>query len=283
LTVQASPELSLANLSVADAGPIELIDAAAAAAFDSVNMWLVPPPAMAQFRVKPRAPVAVLGNAPLIREIKLRVAGTGVRVAWASCGWIGPNFAAAEIPRVLDTMAEIGAQRIAVVGWDADRERLVANLAAVCTAAARYTIAVTLEFMPYSAVRTVGDAAEVVRAVAAPNLDVMIDALHLTRSGGVAADLAAIDPERIVSVQLCDAPLAAPPADRLRDESVNRRLYPGDGELPLGDLMDAIPRNAVVEVEVPSAADAERSIEARARLCADRTRAFLATYRERAN
>ena len=33
-------ELSLANLSVADAGPLELLDAAAAAGFDSVNMWL---------------------------------------------------------------------------------------------------------------------------------------------------------------------------------------------------------------------------------------------------
>jgi hypothetical protein len=85
-------ELSLANLTVADAGPLELLDAAAAAGFDSVNMWLVPPPAMAAFNVKCGTTAPVVGNAALIREINARIATTGVSVFEASCGWLSPSF-----------------------------------------------------------------------------------------------------------------------------------------------------------------------------------------------
>jgi sugar phosphate isomerase/epimerase len=271
-------ELSLANLSVADAGPLELLDAAASAGFDSVNMWLVPPPALANFTLRCGLTTPVVGDTRLIREIKLRVAGTGVGVFEASCGWMSPAFDPSATARVLDTLTEIGTRRISLVGWDADRGRLVANLAALCAEASSYGIDVTLEFMPYSAVRTVGDAAAVLAAVGAANLDVLVDALHLARSGGTPADLSVLEPQQIGVLQLCDAPAAAPPADELRDESVNRRLYPGEGELPLYELLAAMPPEIVIELEIPSVADAAKSIVERARLCADRSRRFLDAY-----
>jgi sugar phosphate isomerase/epimerase len=274
-------ELSLANLTVADAGPLELLEAAAAAGFDSVNMWLVPPPALANFSLKCGLTAPVAGDARLIREIKLRIAGSGVGVFEASCGWMSPAYDGSSTARVLDTLAEIGSRRLSLVGWDADRSRLVANLAAVCADASSYGIDVTLEFMPYSAVRTVGDAAAVLADVGAANLDVLVDALHLARSGGTPADLQLLAPEQIGVLQLCDAPAAGPPAEGLRDESVNRRLYPGEGELPLYALLAALPPEIVIELEIPAAADAAKTIVERARLCADRGRRFLETYSRR--
>lgn len=271
-------ELSLANLSIADAGPLELLDAAAAAGFDSVNMWLIPPPALANFSLKCGLTTPVVGDARLIREIKLRVASTGVGVFEASCGWMSPAFDPSTIARVFDTMAEIGTRRASLVGWDADRGRLVTNLAALCSDAATYGIDVSLEFMPYSAVRTVADAADVLEAVGAANLDVLVDALHLARSGGTPADLHILGPGEIGVLQLCDAPAVGPPPDKLRDESVNNRLYPGDGNLPLYELLAAVPAEIVIELEIPSAADAAKSIEERARLCADRSRSFIEAY-----
>jgi sugar phosphate isomerase/epimerase len=205
-------ELSLANLTIADAGPLELLEAAAAAGFDSVNMWLIPPPAMAAFNVKCGATTPVVGNATLIREINARIATTGVRVFEASCSWLSPAFTRPETAPVLDTMAQIGTRRVSVVGWDADRQRLIANLAALCADAAVYGMTLTLEFMPYSAVRTVAEAAEVLAAVGAPNLDVLVDVLHLARSGGTPADLQLLDPRHIGVVQLCDAPAGSIPA-----------------------------------------------------------------------
>ncbi len=262
-------------MTVADAGPLELLDAAAGAGFDSVNMWLIPPPAMASFNVKCGATTPVVGNAQLVREINARIAATGVRVFEASCSWLAPSFDRAEIAPVLDTMARIGTRRVSVVGWDADRHRLIANLAALCADAAAYGMAVTLEFMPYSAVRTVAEAAGILTAAGVPNLDVLIDALHLARSGGTPADLQLLDPRQIGVVQLCDAPAVSPPPERLRDESVNRRLYPGDGDLPLDALLDALPSNIVVEIECPTVEHALESILDRARLCAQRSRQFL--------
>ena len=112
----------------------------------------------------------------------------------------------------------------------------------------------SLEFMPYSAVshRVVRYGDEVLAAVAAPNLDVLVDALHLARSGGPPTDLRLLDPRRIGVVQLCDAPAAGPPPKQLRDESVNRRLYPGDGQLPLDALLEALPSGIVIEIECPT-------------------------------
>ena len=272
-------ELSLANLSVADAGPLELLDAAAAAGFDSVNMWLVPPPAMAAFNVKCGATAPVVGDARMIREINGRIAETGVEIFEASCGWLSADFDASETERVLDTMAQIGARRVSIVGWDGDRARLIANLAALCGNAAAYDMTVTLEFMPYSAVRTAGDAADVLAAVAAPNLDVLVDALHLARSGGTPADLRVLKPQQIGVLQLCDAPAIGPAPDRLRDESVNRRLYPGEGQLPLDDLLAAVRDDIVIELEIPAAEHAAASINERARLCAERSRTFLSRIR----
>jgi sugar phosphate isomerase/epimerase len=268
-------ELSLANLSVADAGPLELLDAAAGAGFDSVNMWLVPPPAMAAFTIKCSATRPVVGDEPLIREINRRIAATGVGVFQASCGWLSAPFDPAAAARVLDTIAQIGGRRVSLVGWDADRGRLVAHLAALCAEAATYGIAVSLEFMPYSKVRSVADAAGVLAAVSAPNLDVLVDALHLARSGGTPADLRLLAPAQIGCLQLCDAPAIAPQAARLRDESVNNRLYPGQGALPLRELLAALPRDIVIEVEIPAAEHAAETIAERARLCAQYSRSFL--------
>jgi sugar phosphate isomerase/epimerase len=274
-------QLSLANLSVADAGPLELLDAAAAAGFDSVNMWLVPPPAMAAFSVKCGATAPVVGDVRLIHEINRRIAASGVGVFEASCGWLSPAFEPSEAVRVLDAMAQIGTRRVSLVGWDDDRERLVVNLATLCADAATYGIAVTLEFMPYSAVRTVADAAGVLAAVAAPNLDVLVDALHLARSGGTPADLRCLDPYQIGVLQLCDAPIIGPPAERLRDESVNNRRYPGEGELPLDELLAALRADIVIEIEIPAAEHSTKPIVERARLCAQRSRTFLEGYQAR--
>jgi sugar phosphate isomerase/epimerase len=135
--------------------------------------------------------------------------------------------------------------------------------------------------MPYSAVRTVADVADVLAAVAAPNLDVLVDALHLARSGGMPADLQLLSPNQIGVLQLCDAPAIGPVPDRLRDESVNRRRYPGDGDLPLDDLLAAVPANIVIEIEIPAAEHAAESITERARHCAQRSRSFLEGYQSR--
>lgn len=266
---------SLANLSVADAGPLELIDAAAAAGFDAVNMWLTPPPG-AKNIVKVPSTRPVIGDAELIDAIRQRSAATGVRVAQASCGWLGQTFSVALARRVFDTLSQLGVRRFTIVGWDPDHSRFVHNLGSICTLATDASINVSLEFMPYSSVRSLADALKIVDAVRWPCFDLIIDALHLARSGGHPDDLRGVDPKRLGVVQICDALAQAPQGpQQLADESRNQRLHPGDGALPLRKLIAALPSEIELEVEVPCAADASLSIEERAKRCADRARAFL--------
>jgi hypothetical protein len=86
------------------------------------------------------------------------------------------------------------------------------------------------------------------------------------------ADLAALraaDPGLLTYVQLCDAPLAAPP-DPVH-EARAARLLPGEGQLPLPDLLTALPDGIPVTVEAPRAADdtSPEEFAARARLALD--------------
>ncbi len=125
---------------------------------------------------------------------------------------------------------------------------------------------VDLEFMPFRALATLGQALAAVSAAGRDNVAVMVDALHLARSGGVPADVAAADPRRLAVLQLCDAPLAAPARHLLADEAREGRLLPGRGGLPLEALLAAMPPDALLACEVPlGAAQAALSPQERAR------------------
>ena len=74
--------------------------------------------------------------------------------------------------------------------------------------------------------------------------------MHLVRSGSSAADIAAIDPEHIGYAQLNDTTLQ-PRIDNYMEEAMFERMVPGEGELPLRDILSALPADIVIELEVP--------------------------------
>ena len=101
---------------------------------------------------------------------------------------------------------------------------------------------------------------------------VLIDALHYARTGATAADLAALDPRMLGYVQLCDAPAKSPPADRLRTEAREDRLFPGEGDLPLAELLAELPAATAISVEAPHRLHAGLAPTERARLALTATR-----------
>ncbi len=54
------------------------------------------------------------------------------------------------------------------------------------------------------------------------------------------AQLATIDPARISLVQLCDAPLLAPTDEQTQRAESRNRLLPGEGDLPLKELVSGL-------------------------------------------
>jgi sugar phosphate isomerase/epimerase len=119
-----------------------------------------------------------------------------------------------------------------------DRAGLADGFADLCLRAAEYGLLVHLEFVPWTAVPDLATAWDIVRQAGQPNGGLAIDTWHWFRGDNDVAQLRAIPGDRIMSVQLADAP-ATPDGDLL-DESAHRRQVPGDGELPLTELVAAL-------------------------------------------
>ena len=117
-----------------------------------------------------------------------------------------------------------------------------------------------LEFAIYTGVRTLAHAAHVVAQSKRANASVLIDALHFSRSGGLPAHVAQVDPALFRYAQICDASADMPgPGDTqaLIREARTGRLLPGEGVLPLAELVAALPATVPLAVEAPSRAVAD--------------------------
>ncbi|GAA3720561.1 sugar phosphate isomerase/epimerase [Nonomuraea antimicrobica] len=153
---------------------------------------------------------------------------------------------------------------------------LVRPFAALCDRAAEHGVLVGLEFLPYSHVRTLGQAWEVVAAADRPNAGIIIDLWHWFRSGAEFEDLAAVPASAITSLQLCDVLADAGPD--LADEARHRRLLPGQGAGDTPGVLRALRERGVtvpVSVEVFSDDLDARPAEVAARLAYDAGAATL--------
>ena len=264
--------LSLAPVTINEIDPPELIAAAAAAGFRYADLRVLGAPGAV-----PVAPV--IGNRPMIAAIAAACADEGVAMFAATGVWLMPEFALEAALPALEVAARLGAEQFLVVGNDPDEARMAGNLARFAEGAAGFRLSLALELMPYTAVSSLAKAERLVTAVAADNVGLLIDALHLARSGGSPAEVARLNPRHIAYLQLCDAPAKLPPGMALRTESLTQRLYPGDGELPLFALMDAMPADIVIDVETPVASDRDRPAAERAALAAAATNRFINEWR----
>lgn len=269
-----SRRLSLAHLTIEAADSFQLIEAAAKAGFDSVGLRVISAPG-----APARAPLA--GNPGLIAGVKACLDDNGVQVLQANSFWITPDTTADDFQPVLEAAARLGAGNVLVVIGDPDPERAAARFAECCAAAVPVGIGIALEFQSYSPVRTVAQAMVMVEASGYPKAGLAVDALHLDRGGGRPSDLAGVPAERLLFVQLCDAPAARPPPEALRREARAARLYPGEGELPLVELMDALPDGVPLDVEAPCERTAHLPAAEQARLAAEATRRFFDRYERR--
>jgi sugar phosphate isomerase/epimerase len=238
------PPLSLSHLTVLEVGPPDLITLAADAGFRSVGVRLVSPiPGGVEYPLRP--------GSPAMNETLQRMADLGVRVFDIEVVRLAPDTDVDAYEPVFEAGAALGAQRVCVNVDDPERTRTVDRFANLCDLAARYRLGVDIEFMIWRPIARLEDAAAVVAAAARPNGAILVDALHLTRSGGTAAAVARLDPRLLGSVQLCDAPAESPEPAEIINEARTARLPPGEGQLPLRQLMEALPEATPIAVEVP--------------------------------
>jgi sugar phosphate isomerase/epimerase len=128
---------------------------------------------------------------------------------------------------------------------------LIEPFGAFCDRAARHGVRVGFEFLPYSHIRTIGEAAAVVAAADRPNGGITLDLWHWFRSGARPADLAGIPAAAITTVQLND--VRPVPGPDLTEEARHRRLLPGRGAGDTAGVLRALREHGVtapVSVEV---------------------------------
>jgi sugar phosphate isomerase/epimerase len=235
---------SLAHLTVLEVGPPDLITLAALAGFRAVGVRLCSPtPGGIEYPLQP--------GSSAMREVKQRMAHLDVQVSDIEVVRIAPDTIVETYATAFEAGAELGARRVCVNIDDPERARVIDRFGALCDLAAPFGLALDVEFMLWRPVARLEDAVDVVSSAQRPNGFVMIDALHLIRSGGDVAAVASLDPRLIGSVQLCDAPLASPPPSGIIDEARSDRLVPGEGELPLLELLAALADDIPTAVEVP--------------------------------
>ena len=220
----------------------------------------------------------IIGNAPLLRAVKAAVARTGVRVLDAEVVTLLPQTDVAALRPYLDAAAEIGTEFVQVVSEDADRARTTERFAALCDEASGFGLKVAIEFMRKREVRTIEDAAEVVTGAARANGGVVLDALHLSRSGGTPASVTKAGPALVAYAQLCDAPAAIPSLPEIIAEARTGRLFPGEGELPVMELLDVLPESVPLSIEVANRAHAGLGVREKAALAGAAARRFLDAY-----
>jgi sugar phosphate isomerase/epimerase len=255
--------ISLAQLTLDPVSSAGFIDAAAVAGFRSIGMRLVAPPG---------ADVTALSfTAQDVARLRQRMHDAAIVPHLATGLWVRSDTDPHDYASALDLASSLGVETMLVVVNDKDTKRALDRFVILSELAAARDLRLALEFMAYTGLTTLAAAAHFLECAAVPNAGLIIDALHLARSGGTPADVARLNPSTVALVQLCDAPAVAPGFEALRDEARNRRELPGEGELPLDALLDALPAGVWLDIEAPTAA--RGSAEEKAR------RAALATAR----
>ncbi|MCR9279514.1 MAG: sugar phosphate isomerase/epimerase [Pseudomonadaceae bacterium] len=211
-----------------------------------------------------------------LSRLKSQLADEPIDVLDVEVVWLPAGGAVTDAHRlILDVGAEVNAANVLVVTSEPDVNRNAEALHRLCELAAPAGMRVVLEFLMITEVRSLASAAEIVRRADHPAAGILIDSLHLQRSGESARDVAAIDPTWLPYSQVCDGNLAC--EDFLVD-AIDLRCAVGEGELPLGDLMSVLDPKLPLSLEVRSKRYRDEFPDAsdRAGAMLTRTRAGLA-------
>lgn len=262
------PPIGVAHLTALELPPVEFVRAVAQAGFASVGL-----------RIAPAAPGAtcypIKADSSEARALKSALAEEGVTVNEVEFIPMLPAFDWAIAEHLLELGGDIGARSLTVSGDDPDPVRLADTLARLCEMACPYKIRIDVEFMRWRVVASYRDAVDLLKRAGHANAGILLDVLHLDRSGGTVDELDLSASSPIHAIQLSDATADRPVTDDdVIAEAREGRLIPGTGALPLADIIRRNAGRASLSVEVP---DASRPATERLQRAADAARTLIQT------
>jgi sugar phosphate isomerase/epimerase len=259
--------LSLASGVVPELTPVATAEAAGRGGWPAVGLWVEPPQWTAQ----------------TTRDVHAALHAHALTVLDVEVIWLKPGPRDPDHLRILDIGAEVGARNALVVSSDTDTASAIDKFARLCAHGREVGLRVALEFGFFTEVRSLAEAVAIVEAADHPAGAILIDPLHLERTGGTADDVAKLPREWLPYAQFCDAPMRGPGAGRNNVEEIIRealddRVQCGDGALPQVEVLRALPDALPLSIELRSKflRDTYPDAAERARVTLDATRRFLA-------
>lgn len=238
-------ELVLAPTSIPDAAPLEYVEAAAAAGYSTLGMRLNRSPGL------PFQPV--LGDRALIATIKSALKDSGLSVLDIYSFYLEPATDVATFKPALELGAEFGARFAVVMGADPEWSRLRDNFASACRLAGGFGLTCTVEAAVIRPLANLAQTRQLLAESGCDNVAICIDPLNFARAGDTVAALRAVDPKLLPYAQVTDGIVGPdePNSALLGRMSPNQRRLCGQGNAPLGDILDALPAGIPLSIEQP--------------------------------
>ncbi len=211
-----------------------------------------------------------------LKDFKKFLEDTGIVLHGVDGFAINSDTDPSEFHSTMDACAELGVKCLCLCGDAPDKQKFARVLQEMSDYAAPRGFNIDVEFMIWRTIGTLEQAYELVKMADRKNCTIAVDALHLYRSGGTAADLDKIPERYLGEIHMCDAVIDGPiekdlvaqqRAGKLTVDSTTGtpkgfegvvrearegRLIPGVGELPLLDFLKHMPERPIgVEVPLP--------------------------------
>lgn len=264
-------KIGIAPMTILELSPAEMVSVAAEAGYDFLGLRLIN--ATPEELVRP-----TIGLTDLIRETKQRIDDTGIAVVDIEILRLKPaTNVRADFEPFFETGAYLGASQALIAGNDPEFSRLAENFNELGLLAAEYGMTPNLEPMPWTDIRSVNEAMDVMASVTHKNCGILVDAIHFDRSDATLDDLCSLPAELLHYMQLDDAPAEKPTTrDELLYQGRAHRFLPGKGGLDLAGLLNALPADLPISLEAPVVASAHLPAIDRAREALRVTQEFLA-------
>ena len=240
------PDFSLAFLSLADVEPIEMAKIASMCGYKMMGVRLLP-------ATIDEPPYRILTDKKYRKDFISVLADTGIKVADVEIIRLNRDTNINEYRNFFDCCSEIGATNVVVVGDDLNSIRLSENFSKLCELAISYGLWMNLEAIPWTEIKDLQVALDVVKKANHTNAVVLVDAYHFSRRKTPIEVLNLVTPDISNIFQICDgSSIFDTASEAIRIAARTARLVPGEGEIDLLSMISKIPRTTIVSIEVPS-------------------------------
>lgn len=261
---------SLAHLTLMRQPPPALIEIAAAAGYEFVGLRLIP------FGLGGEPVYALHSDAHLLRDTRRAMRETGVRLLDMELARIHSGVDVKQYLPALLVGAELGVKHVLTSVWSGEAPFVRDQFSALCEMAESLGLTVELEYVPYSQVRTLAQAAALVSSSSHTNAGICIDTLHFSRARDQVGQLARQPRRWLRFAQICDAPARWSDEDaELRQIAREGRLFLGQGGIDVRAILRAMPEMPY-SIELPnSRLLQELGAQEYARQCLESARHYL--------